>query len=119
MSNNLLISTALCCGGEAKTPERKGGNHCTSLVSVNCISAILVDFRVASHLPGNMVCVLPLGCRESVASGLIQFQSEPGIQDKRNGWALQNDFSKTVPFLLCLDLDKTAGKTKGINYFGQ
>lgn len=116
VGNNLLISTSLCCGGEAKTPERKEENHCTSLVSVNYFSAFLVDFRAVSHLPGNMLHVLPLCCRESTTSGLPQFQSEPGTQDKRNDWPLQF-FSKTVLFLLCLD--KTEGKTKGMNYFGE
>lgn len=35
----------LSAAGAEKTPERKGGNHCTSLVSVNYFSAFLVDFR--------------------------------------------------------------------------
>lgn len=117
VGNNLLITKSLWCGGEAKTPERKGGNHCTSLVSVNYLSASSVDFRALSHLPGKMlsVMVLPLCCRESTTSGLPQFHTAPGIQDKRNVWAQQNAFSKTVPFLLCLDLNKTKGKTKGMN----
>lgn len=35
--------------------EGKGGNYCTSLVSVNHFPAFLLDFRAVSHLPGNML----------------------------------------------------------------
>lgn len=89
----------------------------------NYFSACLVDFR-ALH-PSTMKDAYKYDDVASVlqrihyflSSDVPQFHFEPGIQDKRRDCTQQNAFSKTVPFLLCLDLDKIEGKTKGMNQF--
>lgn len=119
VSNSLLVPTSLCCGGGAKAPGRKGGKLLYIFSLCEPFSSLFVRFQSCKPFTREHASLLPLCCRESTTSGLSQLQSEPGFQDKRNDSALQNAFSKTVLFLLCLDLDKTEGKTKGINYFGE
>lgn len=99
--------------------EGKGGKLLYIFSLCEPFSSLFVRFQSCKPFTREHASLLPLCCRESTTSGLSQLQSEPGFQDKRNDWALQNAFSKTVLFLLCLDLDKTEGKTKGINYFGE